>query len=90
MEQLRQKCLQEKVSKGADPSKAYSALTQSAREWELEPSQPCGGERCATTNPTEIVLPHVQHNRESNDNREVVVHMCCVVKRQGHEGCKRL
>ena len=45
VEQLRQKCLQERVDKGGEAPRGYSALTQSPREWALEPGKPCGGER---------------------------------------------
>ena len=45
VEQLRQKCLEERVDKGGDAPRSYSALTQSPREWALEPGKPCGGER---------------------------------------------
>ena len=36
VEQLRQQCLEEKVDKHAEAVKAYSALTQSPKEWTLE------------------------------------------------------
>lgn len=36
MEQLRQQCLEEKVDKHAEAVKAYSALTQSPKEWSQE------------------------------------------------------
>ena len=45
MEQLRGKCLAERVDKGGEAPRGYSALTQSPREWALEPGKPCGGER---------------------------------------------
>ena len=41
VEGLRQKCLEEKHSPQAAESRPYSALTQSAREWELVPGQVC-------------------------------------------------
>ena len=36
VEQLRQQCLEEKVDKRAEAVKAYSALTQSPKEWTQE------------------------------------------------------
>lgn len=45
VEQLRQKCLEEKVDKNGEISKAYSALTQAPQEWAVEEGKPCGGER---------------------------------------------
>lgn len=39
VEQLRQQCLEEKVDKHAEAVKAYSALTQSPKEWSQEVSQ---------------------------------------------------
>ena len=45
VEQLRGKCLAERVDKGGEAPRGYSALTQSPREWALEPGKPCGGER---------------------------------------------
>ncbi|KAL0037051.1 hypothetical protein WJX77_010637 [Trebouxia sp. C0004] len=45
VEQLRQQCLEEKVDKHAEAVKAYSALTQSPKEWTQEGGVPCGGER---------------------------------------------
>eukprot|EP00891_Asterochloris_glomerata_P003679 jgi/Astpho2/3679/gw1.00060.3.1_t len=52
VEQLRQKCLEEKVDKNGEISKAYSALTQAPQEWAVEVNhlycaagKPCGGER---------------------------------------------
>ena len=38
VEQLRQKCLEEKVDKNGEISKAYSALTQAPQEWAVEVS----------------------------------------------------
>ncbi|KAK9821974.1 hypothetical protein WJX81_008214 [Elliptochloris bilobata] len=45
VEQLRGKCLQERVDKSGEAPRGYSALTQSPREWALEVGKPCGGER---------------------------------------------
>ena len=45
MEQLRHMCLEEKVGRDGPAGKGYNALTQSAKEWILEPSKPCSGER---------------------------------------------
>ena len=45
MEQLRHMCLEEKVGRDGPAGKGYNALTQSAKEWTLEPSKPCSGER---------------------------------------------
>ena len=46
VEQLRQKCLEEKVDKNGEISKAYSALTQAPQEWAIEVSD-CPAQRCA-------------------------------------------
>ncbi|KAK9823756.1 hypothetical protein WJX72_005206 [[Myrmecia] bisecta] len=45
VEQLRQKCLEERVDKNADAAKGYSALLQAPAEWAIEEGKPCGGER---------------------------------------------
>ncbi len=45
MEQLRHMCLEEKVGRDGAVGKGYNALTQSAKEWTLEPGKPCSGER---------------------------------------------
>ena len=45
MEELRQKCLEERVARADGSVRGYSALTQSPREWSVEPDKPCGGER---------------------------------------------
>ena len=45
MEQLRHMCLEEKVGRDGPAGKGYNALTQSSKEWVLEPSKPCSGER---------------------------------------------
>lgn len=45
VEQLRHMCLEEKVGRDGPAGRGYSALTQSAKEWSLEPSKPCSGER---------------------------------------------
>ena len=45
MEQLRHMCLEEKVGRDGAAGKGYNALTQSAKEWTLEPAKPCSGER---------------------------------------------
>ncbi len=45
MEQLRQMCLDERVGRNGPEGRNYSALTQSPREWGLEPGKPCSGER---------------------------------------------
>ena len=45
VEQLRHMCLEEKVGRDGPEGKGYNALTQSAKEWILEPSKPCSGER---------------------------------------------
>ena len=45
VEQLRHMCLEEKVGRDGPAGKGYNALTQSAKEWTLEPSKPCSGER---------------------------------------------
>ena len=47
MEQLRQKCLEENVTKDRELAKSYSVLNQAPREWEVDPNNPCGSERCA-------------------------------------------
>ena len=52
MEQLRQQCLEEKVDKHAEAVKAYSALTQSPKEWTQEVSPPTSCHLC--------LLPHYQ------------------------------
>ena len=46
VEQLRQKCLEEKVDKNGEISKAYSALTQAPQEWAVEVSN-CAVQLCA-------------------------------------------
>ncbi|CAL8465105.1 g4640 [Coccomyxa elongata] len=45
VEKLRQMCLEERVGRNGPEGRSYSALTQSSREWGLEPGKPCGGER---------------------------------------------
>lgn len=45
VEQLRQKCLEENMDKGMTPGKGYSVLNQAPREWELDPTSPCGSEK---------------------------------------------
>ena len=45
VEQLRHMCLEEKVGRDGAAGKGYNALTQSAKEWSLEPAKPCSGER---------------------------------------------
>lgn len=45
VEQLRQKCLEENMSKLKSSAKAYSVLNQAPKEWELDAHNPCGGER---------------------------------------------
>lgn len=45
VEQLRHMCLEEKVGRDGAAGKGYNALTQSAKEWTLEPAKPCSGER---------------------------------------------
>ena len=45
VEKLRQMCLEERVGRNGPEGRSYSALTQSPREWGLEPGKPCGGER---------------------------------------------
>ena len=45
VEQLRHMCLEEKVGRDGAVGKGYNALTQSAKEWTLEPGKPCSGER---------------------------------------------
>ena len=45
VEQLRHMCLEEKVGRDGPAGRGYNALTQSAKEWTLEPSKPCSGER---------------------------------------------
>ena len=46
VEQLRQKCLEEKVDKNGEITKAYSALTQAPQEWAVEVST-CAAQLCA-------------------------------------------
>ena len=45
VEQLRHMCLEEKVGRDGPAGRGYNALTQSAKEWTLEPAKPCSGER---------------------------------------------
>lgn len=45
VEHLRQRCLDEPITRGRDSAKHYSVLNQAPREWEEDDNKPCGGER---------------------------------------------